>query len=137
MLAARLYRAIDMYCSEPGCDCCVALVSFDGVDPDGDCAGGVWVHESRKPEFEPEGDAALLEELWAAFQLRHPRHLQRFRNRDAQIKALTPSPPPSQTVVTGPKVGRNAPCPCGSGKKYKKCCGRPGQSAEGKRARGH
>ena len=24
---------------------------------------------------------------------------------------------------TGPKVGRNDPCPCGSGKKYKKCCG--------------
>jgi len=23
-----------------------------------------------------------------------------------------------------PKIGRNAPCPCGSGKKYKKCCGR-------------
>ncbi|MCK4727443.1 MAG: SEC-C domain-containing protein, partial [Desulfobacterales bacterium] len=22
------------------------------------------------------------------------------------------------------KVGRNQPCPCGSGKKYKKCCGR-------------
>lgn len=26
----------------------------------------------------------------------------------------------------GPKVGRNDPCPCGSGKKHKKCCGRPG-----------
>jgi len=24
----------------------------------------------------------------------------------------------------GPKVGRNDPCPCGSGKKYKKCCGK-------------
>jgi SWIM/SEC-C metal-binding protein len=24
------------------------------------------------------------------------------------------------------KVGRNEPCPCGSGKKYKKCCGGPG-----------
>ena len=24
----------------------------------------------------------------------------------------------------GPKVGRNDPCPCGSGKKYKHCCGR-------------
>ena len=23
-----------------------------------------------------------------------------------------------------PKIGRNDPCPCGSGKKYKKCCGR-------------
>ncbi|HWR50717.1 MAG TPA: SEC-C metal-binding domain-containing protein, partial [Bryobacteraceae bacterium] len=29
----------------------------------------------------------------------------------------------NQTVVKGVKVGRNDPCPCGSGKKYKKCCG--------------
>jgi preprotein translocase subunit SecA len=27
-------------------------------------------------------------------------------------------------IQHGPKVGRNDPCPCGSGKKYKKCCGR-------------
>jgi len=27
-------------------------------------------------------------------------------------------------VVAGKKIGRNEPCPCGSGKKYKKCCGR-------------
>ena len=30
----------------------------------------------------------------------------------------------SRTLVKPPKVGRNDPCPCGSGKKYKKCCGR-------------
>lgn len=30
----------------------------------------------------------------------------------------------SGTIVKGPKIGRNDPCPCGSGKKYKKCCGR-------------
>jgi len=29
----------------------------------------------------------------------------------------------AKPVRTGPKVGRNDPCPCGSGKKYKKCCG--------------
>ena len=29
-----------------------------------------------------------------------------------------------QVVRTAPKVGRNDPCPCGSGKKYKHCCGR-------------
>ena len=29
-----------------------------------------------------------------------------------------------QPVKKGQKVGRNDPCPCGSGKKYKKCCGR-------------
>lgn len=30
----------------------------------------------------------------------------------------------SGTIVKGDKVGRNDPCPCGSGKKYKKCCGK-------------
>lgn len=30
----------------------------------------------------------------------------------------------SKTVVKGKSIGRNEPCPCGSGKKYKKCCGR-------------
>lgn len=30
----------------------------------------------------------------------------------------------SGTIVKGAKVGRNDPCPCGSGKKYKKCCGK-------------
>jgi len=36
-----------------------------------------------------------------------------------------PSAPPVATPVVrdAPKVGRNDPCPCGSGKKYKKCCG--------------
>ena len=29
----------------------------------------------------------------------------------------------SRTVVKPHKIGRNDPCPCGSGKKYKKCCG--------------
>jgi uncharacterized protein len=29
----------------------------------------------------------------------------------------------SNTIVKDKKVGRNDPCPCGSGKKYKKCCG--------------
>jgi hypothetical protein len=32
---------------------------------------------------------------------------------------------PGHTIVNAqPKIGRNNPCPCGSGKKYKKCCGR-------------
>lgn len=30
----------------------------------------------------------------------------------------------SGTIVKGAKIGRNDPCPCGSGKKYKYCCGR-------------
>lgn len=30
----------------------------------------------------------------------------------------------SGTIVKGKKIGRNDPCPCGSGKKYKNCCGK-------------
>ena len=30
----------------------------------------------------------------------------------------------SGTIIKGPKIGRNDPCPCGSGKKYKQCCGK-------------
>lgn len=35
-------------------------------------------------------------------------------------------PVPQQPMQRGPKVGPNEPCPCGSGKKFKKCHGRPG-----------
>ena len=39
-----------------------------------------------------------------------------WRFRDAE------PPPQTQVRRDTPKVGRNDPCPCGSGKKYKKCC---------------
>lgn len=43
-----------------------------------------------------------------------------------QVQSLTDNRPGNvskqQTVKKGAKVGRNDPCPCGSGKKYKKCC---------------
>ena len=34
------------------------------------------------------------------------------------------TPIPEKTIPEGEKVGRNSPCPCGSGKKYKQCCGK-------------
>jgi preprotein translocase subunit SecA len=43
----------------------------------------------------------------------------------AQVASRGTARPSKQPVkVAGTKVGRNDPCPCGSGKKYKKCCGR-------------
>ena len=39
-------------------------------------------------------------------------------------KALYKEQKSSSTVVKGEKIYPNDPCPCGSGKKYKKCCGR-------------
>ena len=49
--------------------------------------------------------------------------LEAINSVDGGKKINTPEY--SQTVVNeGPKIGRNDPCPCGSGKKYKNCCGR-------------
>ncbi|MDC0669225.1 SEC-C metal-binding domain-containing protein [Nannocystis radixulma] len=52
-----------------------------------------------------------------------------FRRPPARpLRAVAPSrdPEPAPTPVrASPKVGRNALCPCGSGSKYKRCCGAP------------
>ena len=40
-----------------------------------------------------------------------------------QLKVLYKGQKSSTTFVREPKIERNDPCPCGSGKKYKKCCG--------------
>ena len=59
---------------------------------------------------------------------------------DAPSAASVDAPPPAAPIPTeniqavrrsGPKVGRNDPCPCGSGKKYKVCHGaNPGGSTD-------
>jgi preprotein translocase subunit SecA len=42
----------------------------------------------------------------------------------SEAAAATEAQAKARPVRTGPKVGRNDPCSCGSGKKYKNCCGR-------------
>ncbi len=43
---------------------------------------------------------------------------------DARPGAKSPKPTVQTYIRNKPKVGRNEPCPCGSGKKYKNCCGK-------------
>jgi preprotein translocase subunit SecA len=47
------------------------------------------------------------------------------KNSSPEESGEAAAPAKPQTAVRqGPKVGRNEPCPCGSGKKYKQCCGK-------------
>jgi uncharacterized protein YchJ len=49
---------------------------------------------------------------------------QRRWSEDADARSRVVWDEPGETYVREtPKIGRNDPCPCGSGKKYKKCCG--------------
>ena len=52
------------------------------------------------------------------------------KEKDRTIRAGLPTeeepklPPPVDPIRADKPAGRNDPCPCGSGKKYKKCCGK-------------
>ncbi len=62
--------------------------------------------ESRKDEFDEDAVMSGGQDVPAGAVVPEREHKQQTVRRDA------------------PKVGRNDPCPCGSGKKYKHCCGR-------------
>jgi preprotein translocase subunit SecA len=60
--------------------------------------------------------ATSLDELEREFQRKKQRELEQARMAGAGDMQV-------QQRRVGEKIGRNDPCPCGSGKKYKKCCG--------------
>jgi preprotein translocase subunit SecA len=66
----------------------------------------------------PRQVATSVDEIEEAFQRRKRRELDQARMAGSGDLQTV------QQVVRGTaKIGRNDPCPCGSGKKYKKCCG--------------
>ena len=77
----------------------------------------------------PLVDAQRLLKAWLEG---HPGMIERFKEEYRAIKVIgrrslkssSPSPRSIQRrMVQAKKIGRNAPCSCGSGKKYKNCCG--------------
>ena len=52
------------------------------------------------------------------------RQIEEKQKRDYVLSRGDSDAAPSTVKRKGEKIGRNAPCPCGSGKKYKHCCGR-------------
>jgi preprotein translocase subunit SecA len=47
-----------------------------------------------------------------------------FQDSAGRGAQASPEPEPQMVTRDAPKVGRNAPCPCGSGRKHKQCCGK-------------
>ncbi|HYU44938.1 MAG TPA: preprotein translocase subunit SecA [Terriglobales bacterium] len=66
----------------------------------------------------PRQIATSVDEIEEAFQRKKKRELEQARMAGSGDMRTV-----QQVVRSGAKVGRNDPCPCGSGKKYKKCCG--------------
>jgi uncharacterized protein YecA (UPF0149 family) len=106
-------------------------VFFDDEAESGDAVGTVLLDISGPTGFKIKektaecGPEPLIEDLWTFYEQRHD--VARFlRRREAQLKEVgaTLWHSVAKAAQTAPKTGRNDPCPCGSGRKFKKCCGR-------------
>ncbi len=122
VLGEHVYDAIELYCVEPDCTCGIAVVDFQPVAPRGAAHPGDIKFDGTSATLRPEGRHSRLPELWAAYQERHPHHQERFAQRSSLMHGFA-----GRIVAERPKpkmkVGRNERCPCGSGKKFKTCCG--------------
>ncbi|MFM8829184.1 MAG: SEC-C metal-binding domain-containing protein, partial [Actinomycetota bacterium] len=54
-----------------------------------------------------------------AFEATEPAHFE----EESAVQAPLPGVVETVVIDEEDRIGRNDPCPCGSGKKYKKCCG--------------
>jgi SWIM/SEC-C metal-binding protein len=67
---------------------------------------------------------ARLREIAAVFEKNGWKYrIELEPDKPEDIGDLTRLLNPPQPTIVGKKIGRNEPCPCGSGKKYKNCCG--------------
>jgi SEC-C motif len=129
----------DQYCVRPKCPCRDAIISFCPLPtrneagtkpltkgPETSCISVCYDYDSGDVEILPDSrhEEATGRELMTALRQQQPdlagflakrhgvlRQLYRYSMKRTTVRSLTP------------KSGRNDPCPCGSGKKFKKCCG--------------
>ncbi len=140
------FDVIDLYCVKPACKCnevnLLILPSDDdgGFDHESDDALFTTVKlGSGKYEIREPGEldvkthtlmkAILTKDSLALFSKRYNNMRQWFKNYAASLpkqqEPLVPAFSNLPDLFAKPvSAGRNEPCPCGSGKKYKKCCGR-------------
>jgi hypothetical protein len=132
-IEGRDFLLDEQYCVKPACNCSEVAVSL--LDASGKQAGSV-LHDfpvlfldykTAKWRIENTGgeDAKLLSRV--AKQLNTGEYPLIFERHHNRLKSLYRLYKKRHHVSTTPiqanrKVGRNDPCPCGSGKKYKRCC---------------
>lgn len=136
----RRWWVTDQYCAEPECDCQESVLGFSNLDSAEKAKDDLIVYRKSSKSYEiREFDRQQLtreeaEELYGAWSRCKPfwfdddemrlrkRQLQSVKKRaiyqDWKLTANSRNPETPPPL----KIGRNDPCPCGSGKKYKKCC---------------
>ncbi len=125
------YIVFDQYCLLPKCSCSDASLILMTIDEDGNPISEscfIRVDYKKKRWTTPEGEPAniSLSSIRTKLEANYPDFYKKLQQRHLKLKAIYAhckkrDLPPLKSPEL-PKVGRNDPCPCGSGKKYKKCC---------------
>ena len=129
----------DQYCVRPKCACRDAIISFHPLPtrneagtkpltklPETSCISVCYHYDSGDVEILPDSrhEEATGRELIAALRQQQPDVDGFLAKRHGVLRQLHRYSMKRTTVrLPAPKSGRNDPCPCGSGKKFKKCCG--------------
>jgi preprotein translocase subunit SecA len=67
-----------------------------------------------------------VEDIWQIDEVRHDQfNVQEYAEEQERVADSAGTKTATKPIRVEQKVGRNDPCPCGSGKKYKHCCGAP------------
>ena len=119
----------DTYCITPDCDCHEVLLSFEcAEDHSGPVPSVFYDYRTGKMgevvEAPAQGQPTLKTLIDAMHDPRAVRNLD-LENRHLKLRVCYVHALLQQKgvpIVEPEKIGRNAPCACGSGKKYKKCC---------------
>ena len=130
----RKYFVDDQYCTTPECKCNEVVLSFINIIPDRDKQEAQFV--LRVPlgkgdyviEFSNNINRDEIKQIFNRY-MEHIHDIGLMRNRYTKMREygkkrfLRQNLKQDTPKVVSSKVGRNDPCLCGSGKKYKKCCG--------------
>lgn len=115
------YWLCDQHCPKATCPCTSIVVQLYRIDgPSTDYAGKLTLDlhgPYRRPETTTPVAAALFEPAWRRYGDELVRRHKEVRAAVQRTPNTTPAQPPA-----APAPSRNGPCPCGSGRKYKRCC---------------
>jgi hypothetical protein len=135
------YVVADLYCPNPLCKCTEVLLEFYKINNNNHVENSVAdifydyktnLHRINKVKRGiSEQDAEEIYQAfidyyagdWKSFFKERYKNIKRWRLGSYEKKTEKSSKSEDSEYSSQKKIGRNEPCPCGSGKKYKRCCG--------------
>jgi hypothetical protein len=140
------YLVDDLYCPNPECHCLEVHLAFVRCVPSRGSGDGIVAEERFLVELSLDGPARVVEcqqgtrdkakAVLSAWREYYGEDLEELRWRYEKVKEIAIhsvlgrsdashryDPLPEEPVPASVRIGRNEPCLCGSGKKFKKCCG--------------